>query len=180
MLTRRCRRLSSLRLGPRRGAAALLLALALVGVLTAAASTFMLLVAVRGKQSLYERNAIQATYAAEAGVETALALLAQRKAATPRLAGWCSDASWAVTWQQRGGDLRLEAVGTVRPHVGPPVQRKVVVAAQRNGPGRRDSRAWVVRRWSRAPVPPTGAPTGAPKGAPPLQPLRPSARRGEW
>ena len=114
---------------PRRGAAAIGLSLALLAVLVGATTSFLLIVAVRAKQSAYERNAIQALYGAEAGVETTLAMLAAHEELPDILRGTCGDATWEAAAEQLGRTVRVTATGAIRAKVGPVIQRKIVVEA---------------------------------------------------
>lgn len=121
-------------LTPFRGAIFILAALALVGVLVALSSTFLLTVAMRGRQAAYERHAVQATYAAEAGVEAALALLAEGHRPADAVTGDCGDGRFACTVHEQGRDLRLTSTGLVARPAGQAVYRRVVVTARREGP----------------------------------------------
>ena len=152
---------------PRRGAGAIVLALALLGVLVAAATSFLLLTAVRGKQSAYERNAIQALYAAEAGIETTLALLARGEDLPGTLRGECGNATWEASAESAARDVTVTATGAVEPTIGPVVQRRLIVSARRAGAG------YEVRDWRRVPV-------EALPQRPTAEPASPTSRTGEW
>ena len=120
-----------------------------MAVLVGAATSFLLIVAVRAKQSAYERNAIQALYGAEAGVETTLAMLAARQDLPDVLRGECGDATWEASAQKQGRAVRVTATGAIQAKVGPVVQRKVVVEAVATGGGYR------VAEWKRVPAEPS-------------------------
>ena len=128
----------------RRGAALIGFAVAAAGLLAASATSFLLVVATQGKQSAYERHAIQALYAAEAGVETALALRNAGGTVAEGLHGTCGDATWELGVAV---GRTLEVTGTVKPRLGAVVQRRVrVTLAERGG-------RVCVASWERVPVP---------------------------
>ena len=145
--------------GCRRGAAVIGVTIALATLLAASGMSFLMAVVMRGKQSAYERDAIQALYAAEAGVATTIALLNGGAQVRAGLRGDCGDATWAYTGRQPGGLQGMEFTGTARQRIGAPVERRVSVTLQRLKGGYR------VARWELVPVP---APADSAQQRPPL------------
>ncbi len=144
----------------RRGAATILLTVVLLVLIAAGTSSYLLLVATRARQSAYERNAIQALYAAEAGVEVALATLAGSDGAR-ELEGSCGNGRWAARALVDGRRAGIESVGHVTPRLGAPVARRLIVAARRSGD------RWRVETWRRVPL--TAAQTPREKPSPALR-----------
>lgn len=136
------------RLGPRRGAAAFALSLALMILLVAALTSFLMLVAARAGQSAYERNSQQALYAAEAGVEASLATLAAGRPVPDPLKGQCGQATWQATVEPSGDKVRIDSVGVFRGKIGRPAYRQVRVRARRADGG------FHILHWQRVPCAP--------------------------
>jgi len=123
----------------------ILFTLVLLMLIVAGSTSFLLLTAVHARQSGYERNAIQALYAAEAGVDVALAAAARGE--TPEtLSGECGDGRWSAGIRHDRGRVAVTSVGHVEPTVGATVARKVLVEARREGGH------WRVLRWQRLPI----------------------------
>ncbi len=144
----------------RRGAATILLTVVLLVLIAAGTSSYLLLVATRARQSAYERDAIQALYAAEAGIEVALAALPGSDSAR-EFEGSCGNGRWAARALVGGRRASIESVGHVTPRVGAPVARKLIVAARRSGD------RWRIENWRRVPV--TAAETPRQNPAPALR-----------
>jgi len=143
---------------PRRGAALIGVTIALSAILAASGTSFLCAVVMRGKQSAYERDAIQALYAAEAGVATAVAILNSGGEVKRGLRGECGDATWEYTGGTPGSYEGMQFCGTAAPRIGEPVARTLRVTLQRRGG------QFGVARWERVPVdaPPKAPPVAAP------------------